>query len=294
MCPVSERRVLTPLVLSPAGFAAIQAFEGFAATSVAIGDGRFVIGHGHLEDAPRATPISAAEAEALLRVDLGPVEAAVRAALYAPVVQTQFDALVSFAFSIGVEAFVRSPVLIAFNAGHPLVAAEAMGAWRFSAARGAPAMLDALARRRAAEQAVFLTLDPPVSAPSAAIRPIVPADAPTAAAPAGDDATERLKKIFASRPETAVALSPPPAAPTGEADEPRIPAPAPVIARSGRVSADAIGLTALAAFGAALFLAGLGGLAGGGAHAGFAFLLFGGPGALAGLISLYYLARLGA
>lgn len=285
---------MTTLALSPAGFAAIQAFEGFAATSVAIGEGRFVIGHGHLEDAPRAAPIAADEAEALLRADLAPVEAAVRAALYAPVVQAQFDALVSFAFSIGVEAFARSPVLIALNAGHPLVAAEAMGAWRFSAARGAPTMIDALARRRAAEQALFLTLDPPVSAPSAAVRPIVPGDAEAPVAPASADATERLKRIFASRPETAVALSPPPAAPTGASqDDGAPPAPA-VIARSGQTSGDAIGLTALAAFGAALFLAGLGGLAGGGAHAGLAFLLFGGPGALAGLISLYFLARLGS
>ncbi|MBU6374291.1 MAG: lysozyme [Alphaproteobacteria bacterium] len=285
---------MTTRVLSPAGFAAIQAFEGFAATSVAIGEGRFVIGHGHLEDAPRATAIDAAAAADLLRADLAPVEAAVAATLYAPVSQAQFDALVSFAFSIGVEAFLRSPVLIAFNAGHPLVAAEAMGAWRFSAARGAPTMIDALARRRAAEQALFLTLDPPVSAPSVAVRPIVPDAEAMSAAPDASEATERLKRIFASRPETAVALSPPPAAPAAAPnDDPPLPI-AKDVARSGRASADAIALTALGAFGAALVLAGIGGLMGGGPHAGLAFVVFGGSGALAGLISLYFLARLGA
>lgn len=293
------------LRLSPAGFDAVRAFEGFAARSLELPDGGFVIGHGHVEADARAAAISAEEAVELLQRDLAPIEAGVAAALFAPVSQAQFDALVSFAFSIGLTAFRTSPVLTALNAGFPLVAAEAMAAWRYSAARGAPAALDLLIRRRAAEQAMFLALDPPVSAPSAALRPIVPiADAPAASpGPAARrlraDADDRLKAILASRPETAIALSPPPAHPSDRPEQVAPAAKTPTaqtepVSGSAAAHGDQIALSALAVFGATLLIVGAAGLAAGGPHAAFAFALFGGPGALASLISLYYLARLGS
>ena len=61
-------------------------------------------------------------AEAALRADIAPVEATLGDLLLAPVSQPQFDALVSFAFSIGVDAFARSDVLRRFNAGEPIAA----------------------------------------------------------------------------------------------------------------------------------------------------------------------------
>jgi lysozyme len=278
--------------LSPSGFDAIRAFEGFAPHSIPAPKGRFVIGHGHVEDQARAAPIEPGEAEELLRADLAPVVDAVAAAIYAPVTQVQFDALVSFAFSIGLEAFRGSPVLVSLNAGHPLVAAQAISAWRYSATRGAPAEIDALVRRRAAEQAMFLALDPPVAAASALVRPVTPSAEP----PAGlepSEATARLQRILASRPETAVALSPPPH-PHNERPEAETPlARALGVARNG-AGADAIALTALAAFGLTLLLVGAVAFAAGGPFAGLSLILFGGPGALASLISLYYLSRLGA
>jgi lysozyme len=253
----------------------------------------FLIGHGHHEDAARAEAISAEEAADLLRADLAPIERAVAAALFAPVSGNQFDALVSFAFSIGIEEFLASETRRLLNAGEPLAAAQAMGAWRCSG----QTQIDALVRRRAAEQAMFLALDPPVAAPSVLLRPtrssekgaLQRAEAPRSGL--GPEVQDRLKKIFASRPETAGALLAPPPEPPDEAPSTPPPRPSPVSRRGG---VDQIALAALAAFGASLLLVGVAGFAAGGSYASLSFLLFGAPGALASLIALYNLARLGS
>lgn len=278
------------LTLSPRGFAAIQAFEGFAALSIPLRDGRFVIGYGHVEQAARPTALTPDEAEALLRADLAAIEAGVRAALMVHVTQSQFDAVVSFAHSIGLEAFEGSDVLAALNAGDTLAAGDALGRWRASAARGPAVALDPLIRRRAAEQAMFLAQDPMIGVASAALRPILPVDAtqPVAAVKRDPVATEKLRAILGASPHTAVALAPPPAD-DEEALDPA--APVPLTSPSQPTEGDTIGLTGLAAFGLILLAVGLAALLGGGANGAFAFLLFAAPGAMAMIIALYYLAR---
>jgi hypothetical protein len=85
-----------------------------------------------------------------------PVEAAVNDWVFAPLSPNRFDALVSFAFSIGLKAFRRSNVLRFVNQGALLQAAGAMEMWRRADLEGESVVVDALIRRRAAEKALFL------------------------------------------------------------------------------------------------------------------------------------------
>ena len=139
-----------PHAVSPEGLALLKRLEGFRAAPLALADGRWLNGYGHAQANEPTESITEAAAEAALRADIAPVEAALAERLLAPCTQPQFDALVSFAFSIGMEAFAKSDVLRRFNAGEPIAAACAMDAWRKSRVSGEPAVLDALVRRRAA------------------------------------------------------------------------------------------------------------------------------------------------
>lgn len=71
----------------------------------------------------------------------------------APTAQNQFDALVSFAFNIGLAAFERSTVLKQHKAGNHSAAANAFGLWN----KGGGRILGGLVRRRAAEARLYST-----------------------------------------------------------------------------------------------------------------------------------------
>ncbi len=280
-----------PHAVSTEGLSLLKRLEGFRAAPLMLADGRCVVGYGHVQAMAPNAPVTEAEAEALLRADLAPVEAMLAERLLAPVSQPQFDALASFAFSIGIATFTKSDVLRRFNAGEPIAAACAMDAWRKSRVGGEPAVLDALVRRRAAEKAVFLDLNVLVPAPSAFVAPEIDHAAsilgqPTrvlalpaaATAPAGPDETARkIASILAADPNTAHALKPPPvmAALDDEEDEPvlvlteRAPAP--------NTAADITGLALFGIAGAGLFAAGLVALNEGQTAA---FLLLTAPGAV--------------
>jgi GH24 family phage-related lysozyme (muramidase) len=223
-----------PHAISPEGYALVKRLEGFRANALPLADGRVVVGHGHVASKAPKAPVTAEEADAWLRADLAPVEAMLNARLLTPVSQAQFDALASFAFSIGAEAFTKSDVLRRMNAGEPIAAACAMDAWRKSALGGESAVLDALVRRRAAEKAVFLDLGAMVPAASAFVRPELDhaaailgsptevASLPPSPVADADETTRRLAGILARDPNTAHALRPPPPQPVLEDDEPLV------------------------------------------------------------------------
>ena len=160
--------------ISRAGLELIKRFEGYQEHSVAIGDGHYMIGYGHTKSARAGLRISEENADAILReYDLPPVEKAVGEHVLAPLTQNEFDALVSLAFNIGIDAFRGSEVLALVNSGEKLRAAEALSAWRQAEIEGRTIIVDALVRRRAAERALFLDYpsDLPES-PSPIIRPL--------------------------------------------------------------------------------------------------------------------------
>ena len=158
--------------ISRSGLELIKSFEGLRRRAARLPGGRFVVGYGHIRSAREGAEVSEADAEALLRYDLLPVEAAMNEWTFAPLTPNQFDALCSFAFSIGLKTFRGSDVLRHINAGAMLQAAGALEMWRRVELDGQGIIVDALVRRRAAEKALFLQpTEGYVPAPSAVLKP---------------------------------------------------------------------------------------------------------------------------
>jgi len=208
--------------ISANGLALIQEFEGFRAEPGQLPDGNWVVGYGHIRAGEPGACVNQDEAAALLSIDLAPLEALVNEKTTQPLTQTQFDALVSFAFSIGAHAFATSQVLRRVNAGEFVAAACAMDAWRKTEIAGESEVVDVLVRRRAAEKAMFLKDVRIEAAPSAFIRakidhaasilgaPVryaaVPMVGSIPVAPAKPEATARLVEIMKSEPATEALL----------------------------------------------------------------------------------------
>jgi len=208
--------------ISAAGLALVQRFEGFSAEPAQLPDGNWVVGHGHVRVGEPGAPVGHDEAASLLVADVAPVEHLVNISVTRALTQSQFDALVSFAISIGAEAFGQSQVLRRVNAGEFVAAACAMDAWRKSDVSGELAIVDVLVRRRAAEKAMFLDDVSVEAAPSPFLRakldyaasilgaPISYAPAPAvgsiAVVQAQPEPTQRLTEILKSEPATEALL----------------------------------------------------------------------------------------
>lgn len=163
--------------VSPAALELIKRFEGYRRKSARLADGRWTIGYGHILTAREGAEVSLDDAEALLTYDVRPVAAAVDELIYTPLTQNQFDALVAFAFNVGVDNFRRSSVLRRVNEGALIQAACALEMWRKADFEGERIVVDALVRRRAAEKTLFLTpIDGWIPAPSPILRPKVDYD----------------------------------------------------------------------------------------------------------------------
>lgn len=94
--------------MSREGLELLKSFEGLRLTAARLPDGRWTMGHGHTQYAREGATITEADAEALLLYDLIPVVGAVNEAVTIDVSQNQFDALVCFAFNVGIDAFRQS------------------------------------------------------------------------------------------------------------------------------------------------------------------------------------------
>jgi lysozyme len=93
------------------------------------------------------------EIDGFLRAELGSTERGV--ARYCPAAvgnQSQFDALVSFAYNCGVGALQRSPIRTAYNRGEIQTAADGF----LKYVRGGGKILPGLVKRRNAERSLFL------------------------------------------------------------------------------------------------------------------------------------------
>jgi lysozyme len=191
-------RIMSRLTASRAAFDLIASFEGFRTRAALAPDGQWTLGFGHTATARDGLSVTRSEAEDLLRWDLLPIEDMVRQAALTPLSQNQFDALVSFAYNIGIENFRTCNVLKYLNQGQPVAAALSMHAWRRAPVNGRVLTIDALVRRRAAEAALFLeTTGARPAAPSSVIRPQIDRgaapllDTPVAAqSGTGDDVAE--------------------------------------------------------------------------------------------------------
>ena len=114
--------------------------------------GILTIGYGHvLINGEYWESITEEFAEELLRQDLAIAESAVSDYVEVGITQNQYDALVSFTFNVGVNAFHDSTLLRKLNAGDPSTANE-FERWKYA---GGQVVAGLLARRKR-EKALFL------------------------------------------------------------------------------------------------------------------------------------------
>ncbi len=200
--------------ISREGIVLIKSFEGFRPRAIKREAGGWIIGYGHTLSAREGASVSEADAELLLRYDLLPVEKTLNEIVPVSLNQHQFDALASFAFSVGLDRFAGSDVRQRLSAGSPSEAADAMMGWP------EPALPESALRRRVAERALFCA-DPAVPVALADLLaaplpppPLVPmpeADAPVSTAdPRGAAVAALLGEPHALAEEEAAA-SPAPA-----------------------------------------------------------------------------------
>lgn len=141
--------------LSEKGLNLIKRFEGLRLKSYKCAANVDTVGYGHT--GPEVVPgmtISEEQAERYLKEDLERFEQCVSSFVKLKINQNEYDALVSFSFNVGTNAFVNSTLLKKLNAGNKKsdVASEFL---RWVKADGKT--IPGLVRRREEEKKVFLT-----------------------------------------------------------------------------------------------------------------------------------------
>lgn len=138
--------------ISQKGLDLIKRFEGLRNESYRCPAGVWTIGYGHTGGVQPGAIITAEAAEELLKKDVEKFEAGVLR-LAGKCKQGQFDALVSFAFNVGLTALEKSTLLKLHKAGQFQGAADQFLRWNKAAGK----VLPGLTRRRAQERALYLS-----------------------------------------------------------------------------------------------------------------------------------------
>lgn len=145
---------------SAAGINLIKEFEGVRLKAYRCPADVWTIGVGHTSAAgppvvKAGMEITNAQAMKILANDLVKFEDGVDSAVKVPLKQNQFDALVSFAFNVGLGALAKSTLLRKLNAGqYDAVPAELMK-WTKAGGKELPGLV----RRRRAEAALWRGVD---------------------------------------------------------------------------------------------------------------------------------------
>lgn len=141
------------MITSDKGIAIIKAFEGLRLTAYLCPAGVWTIGYGHTNGVVKGQVINELAAEQMLIDDLITYEVGVSSLVKVFLHQAQFDALVSFAFNMGVNALKNSTLLKKINAraGDEAIRAEWLK-WCHAGGRVVPG----LQRRRQEEVEVFI------------------------------------------------------------------------------------------------------------------------------------------
>ena len=136
---------------SPQAYSLIRAFEGLHLTAYPDGTG-YSIGYGHHGALP-GDVITHDQADRYLDSDVQEATAAITSQILVPLTQGQFDALVSFVYNVGVDAFTNSTLVAKLNAGDVPGAAEEFARWVYAGGQ----VSAGLQSRRARERGVFLS-----------------------------------------------------------------------------------------------------------------------------------------
>lgn len=151
---------------SERGIAVIKQIESFRAVAYQDVAGVWTIGYGTTRGVRQGQVITEPEADARLRQELREYEAAVVRAANPPITQSQFDALVSFAYNVGAAGMAGSSVIKAHNRGDYQAAARAFALWNKARVAGKLVPVAGLTRRRAAEAALYLQDQATVESPA--------------------------------------------------------------------------------------------------------------------------------
>lgn len=135
------------------GIDLIKSFEGLSLKAYKCPANIWTIGYGHTGDVRPEQRVSQLEAENLLRVDLKVFEVAINKLVKVVLTQSQFDALVSFVFNVGVQAFSSSTLLNKLNRSDFSGAAGEFLRWN----KAGTTVLPGLTRRREAERKLFVS-----------------------------------------------------------------------------------------------------------------------------------------
>lgn len=144
--------------ISQTGVDLIKEFEGVRLEAYQCFAGIWTIGYGstYWPDGRRVKQgdrlANHAEAEQLLRDTVKTYEAGVNRIVKVHLTQNQFDALVSFAFNLGIAALEKSTLLRKLNQIDIMPVANEFSRWTKSGGKE----LEGLRRRRAAERSLFL------------------------------------------------------------------------------------------------------------------------------------------
>lgn len=142
--------------LSFKGLAHIKGWEGFKPSVYLDSAGKPTIGYGHLiKPYESFTTITEAQASQMLAQDVSEAENGVNRLVKVALTQSQFDALVSFVFNVGVGAFSRSTMLKQLNAGNYQLAQQAFTAWVYVTKDGKKVVEPGLVNRRLADARLF-------------------------------------------------------------------------------------------------------------------------------------------
>ncbi|HFK7184570.1 TPA: lysozyme [Serratia odorifera] len=144
--------------ISKSGIELIKRFEGLRLKAYQDSVGVWTIGYGWTQpvDGKKVGPsmqIDQATADRLLKCGVVQYEQGVNQLVKVKITQGQFDALVSFAYNLGLRSLSTSTLLKKLNAGDKAGAADEFGRW----VNAGGVELKGLVRRRAAERESFLS-----------------------------------------------------------------------------------------------------------------------------------------
>lgn len=143
----------------------IKVFEGLRLKAYRCPTGVWTIGYGHTRGVYPGMKITEELADKFLVDDVWNFEREVESLVTREISNSQFDALVCFAFNVGsdidddniAEGLGDSTLLRKLNSGDVLGAANEFPKWKWGTVNGRRQVLSGLVKRREAERALFLT-----------------------------------------------------------------------------------------------------------------------------------------
>jgi len=144
-------------MISEKGLSLVRQFEGLRTTAYKCSAGVWTIGYGHTQQVKAGQVITKAQADELLHADLSKCDAAISRLVTVSLKQHERDALASFIFNVGVNAFQSSTMLRKINADDMQGAANEFLRWNKATDPNTRKLvvLNGLTKRREAEKQLF-------------------------------------------------------------------------------------------------------------------------------------------